>query len=284
MLKLDIKQMKFENQHNNNYSVRYVLYRNSNKKKKVNWNKELSKSCYSGVWSKLKSLPKNTDRLVTMFIAVKTSVTLTIEEACQWVEICKKHKLLPEYVKSSDCIRPAKIKGGLFECHLTLDVKDQYQNMIYMYLDTFRHLREDPGFVKSILYLHKKKNMNFYMAFVLASHLNIGGTGHHSLQVCKSCYSYNKPVPKKATDSLNLRAVRALYKFIHDTSVNRGLKFVPTTPGWNCNAFIAKLTNGDLTLPIVKLDLKTAANIVYEFDDKKAEILYNNYMKRIKKQ
>lgn len=282
MLKLDIKQMRFTGQHNGSYGVKYVLYNNTNKKR-INWKNQKRYACYSGVWIKLRALPDNIDRLTTMFLATKTSITLTMEEAIQWIKICKEHGLLPKYIRPTNCIKPTKIKKRLFACHLTLNVEDQYQNIIYMYLDTFRHLREDPGLVKSILYLHKEKGMNFYIAFILASHLNIGGTGHHSLQVCNSNYSYNKPVPKEVTENLNLKAARALYKFIHDTSINKGKKFAPTTSGWNCNTFISNLTKGDLPFPIPKLDLKTATKVVQEFDDKKAKSLYDAYMKRIKK-
>lgn len=283
MLNLDMKKIRFADQHNAGYNVKYRLH-DSTVEKDVDLSKEGYFACYSNVFRDLKSKSGKMDRITTEFTAEATTVTLTMEEAIQWVEICKKHKMMPSYIVAKDCIRPTQSRSinAMFDCHLTLDIEDQYQDIIYLYLDTFRHLREDPGFVKAILYLHVDMCMNFYMAYILSSHLNIGGTGHHAVQVCKGVYSYNKPVPVKATDNLNLMAVRALYRFLYDPAVKRTYKMDSKTSGWNCNVFMKNLTCYDIPFPIPKLGLRTALKIVREFDNTKAKAMYDAYMKKIK--
>jgi hypothetical protein len=52
-------------------------------------------------------------------------------------------------------------------------------------------MREDPGFVRSVLHLHDVIGMNFYAAFVLGSRVSIDYTVHHFLTLQRQYASNN---------------------------------------------------------------------------------------------
>lgn len=282
MLKLDIDKVRFKGQHNSVYNVKFkLLEKNKDAVSQSEWLKVSGKSCYSSVWYDLNGGKNKINKLATTFKTVETSVKLSIEEALHWLELCKIYKLLPDYIEPKKCVKPVIEKESridLFTCSFVLDL-DENQSTIYMYLDTFRHLKEDPGFVKAILYMHDECKMDFYIAYVLSSHLNIVGTGHHTLPITNSVYSYNKPVPITMKDSLNLRVVRAFYKFLFDPTSYKDTKFLKSNH-WRCNPLISELTKTDLLIPIPELNNPEVVKIAHELDNTVANELYKNYIEK----
>ena len=97
-------------------------------------------------------------------------------ERCWWISHCKKHKLLPNYIDNNFA------KSG----NLILRIDELDLNTLYIYLSVTRHLQEEPFFIKAIKYLTEYKNMDFYVAFAVASRCCICNTGHHIIPVGKT--------------------------------------------------------------------------------------------------
>jgi len=107
----------------------------------------------------------------------KQSVKLTKTEKHKWVELCVKHKTMPEYITKDDIDK--KI--------MTIDVEDENitPSLIFIYLCCFRYFREDPGFIRAVVYLVKKCKMNYYAAFVFASRACLNYDLHHILSIVR---------------------------------------------------------------------------------------------------
>jgi hypothetical protein len=124
----------------------------------------------------------------------------------RWIELCTKYKLLPPvslfkysmgrlYVEGN---KPKGIdEGNYIKLTYTLFVDGVFQPTLYMWLDNFRHLREDQGLVMATLYMHDELGIDFYVAYIIASYFNISNVGHHSLKLSDNDL-YNKP-PTKAS-------------------------------------------------------------------------------------
>lgn len=246
----DSEKIIFKNQHVSKYRVKWKIYTSNNFKCPTLIDRSFG-ACYSGILIKLLGDTK-INRLATMFKIIPTSVTLTKEEGTQWIELCKENKLLPRYVNAEDCLKINR-KGGLKEGHLVLNIKNQNQSIIYLYLDSFRKLRENPGFVKAIIHLCNEYNMNFYIAYVLSSHFNITGDGHHAIKVTNSIYSRtNQPIPETLKDKLNLKTVIRLYKFLHEKSSFEDTK-IGKAYHWKCNSLISEIEAKNIIIPIEEL-------------------------------
>jgi hypothetical protein len=277
MLNLNREKVIYPGQHNSSYSIFYE-FRNAGSKKFPKFSEWKSKNCYGSFFSQMSAV-KDVKKLFTTFKIVPTSVKLSKEDVIAWVNLCKENKMLPKYIVTKDCFKTGKngnVSRGFLNINLDMDMS---HSLLYVYLDTFRKLREDPGFVKSVLYLCNEKKVDFFIAFVLSSHFNITSTGHHSILVDKSPYSsVNKPNPKGVFDELNLKMVRSLYKFINEDGAKKG-GLLGKVGHWRCNGFIAEITKTDLVVPIKSLNTKKVINIVREVDCKKAEALYNKLKK-----
>jgi len=275
MLKLDKKKVEFNAQHSANYQIFYGF---GDSDKFPDYKEWRYKSCYSNFLSQLRS-NKGIKKSFTTFKIIPTTVELTKEDVINWINLCKKNKFLPKYIVPKDCFKTNK-DGKVVRGFLTINIDtDMPQSMLYLWLDSFRKLREDPGFVKAILYLCNDKKVNFFIAFVLATHFNITATGHHCLLLSKDVYTRtNEPKPKTMDDGLNLKMVRSLYKFINDDKLKKGKK-VGTATHWHCNSFIAEITSADLVVPIKDLNDKKVIEIVSEMNCNKAAELHSKLHK-----
>jgi len=287
MKKLSKNKCYFENQHINNYEVKFALY-NEQKYNDEEIYKEVmtlnNHACYSAFWRKVS---KNSTHIYTILKQDVKKNRLSKTETMLWIKLCKRYDLLPKYVKNKDCY--LKDKDGLIRFRLKLNITKKPQARIYLYLDSFRHLREDPGFIKAIIYLHRDCGINFYAAYILSSHLNIVGTGHHALKVDNTVYSsVNKPNINKdkitnLDSEMNLKMVRSFYKYIHEKKKYNGKdkKIGVDAKTWDCNTKIAKLTDIDLVIRLKYLKDERVISIIEEKDCKKAKQLYNKFMKEI---
>jgi hypothetical protein len=123
-----------------------------------------------------KEVPKPINRILYhMMIDPSACVTLGPEEQRRFLELSVKHRMLPEYV-TPDTLTEDGESGTM-----VLLLEGLTPAQAYMYLSQYRYLREDPGFVKSILHLYDEIGMNFYAAFALASRVSIDYTVHHFL-------------------------------------------------------------------------------------------------------
>ena len=133
--------------------------------------------CFSELLKMLGDNKKHNKIYYQMEEDEKQSVKLTKAEKYKWVELCVKHKTMPEYITKDDIDKKIMI----------IDVNDKNitPSLIFIYLCCFRYFREDPGFIKAIVYLVTKCEMNYYAAFVFASRVCINYDLHHILNIVR---------------------------------------------------------------------------------------------------
>lgn len=125
--------------------------------------------------SKKKDATKQYNRvLYHMTIDEGACIKLELEEQKRFIELSMLNKMLPAYVTPGTLLNDKEGKVVFMLEGLT-------PSLLYMYLSQYRYLREDPGFVRSILHLHDKCGFDFYAAFVVASRVSIDYTTHHFL-------------------------------------------------------------------------------------------------------
>jgi len=278
----------FKDQHVRHYAVRTTTYRSEDMTleeidKKVSAMDTIA--CYGVFWRKLE---KDHTHFYTILAQDRTmKVVLTEKEVMEWIDLCKKYDLLPKTVKNEECYY--KDEEGNVWFKLRLFIYNRPQARTYLHIDSFRHLREDPGFIKSILYLHLECDVNFYVAYVMSSHLNITGTGHHAILISNTAYSsVNKPnvvhnVLDTKNPKMNLKVSRSLYKFVHQKKLfnDKDRKICKTASSWNCNSKISDITSRDLVVPLKYLSNKRVDAIVSEVDCAKAEKLWTKFIEEI---
>ena len=106
----------------------------------------------------------------------------TIENREWWIETCKKHNFLPDYIADSF------VKTG--NLILKIDILDL--KVMYIYLSTARLLQEEPYFVTAVEYLVKERGLGFYTAFAVASRCCISNKSHHVIPVGKQYPFHNE--------------------------------------------------------------------------------------------
>jgi len=278
MLDLDIKKCKYNGQHYSAYSVIYKTHKNKcGSFEPVDLSKKGKDACYSSFFTRMK---EGENRITTTIEIPREKHKLSKEEAERWIDLCMENSLLPDYV-SKQTIFDEDIKNAT----IVFDIYHVFQGTIYIYLDSFRKLREDPGFIKAIIYMCDEKNVDFYIAYVIATHLNTSGTGHHILPFTKSDHydTWNGVAPNcLKTGVLNLKACRALYRFLYDPEVDRNAVVGKNAVRWKVNSHIKTLANKNLKIPIKHLNNPKVLDIIHEFNEEKAEKMYKEFMEEIK--
>lgn len=269
-------------QHLSGYRVRYVVHDG----KKLEYEappKDNSAACYASLLDRFRKTPdKNFVSTSIDIVTHRPKHRLTVDECIAWVDLCQVYGLLPWYIIPKNCFHVDEENPEAIEGRLVLISKDYPQGLMYVYLDNFRHMREDPGFVKSMLYLCNEVGMDFYAAYILASHLNITGTGHHCILVQRGVYnSFNKPAPKDIHGKMNLKMARNFFLFLFDKNVDQG-DLIPKANGWSCNGRINKVTNIDLVVPVKSLLAPEISTIIREKNDEKAAKLCEEFNKTLK--
>ncbi len=125
--------------------------------------------------------------------AVKDKIAtpkLAESEKHKWIVMCKENKMLPDYVPLST----AKTE------EVVLDLDNLTPSILYLYLSSVRNLTETPGFVRGMIRLVSKLQMNFFVAYVFLSNIFITNAGHHIISRSKSYgYKAKDPKPEKMT-------------------------------------------------------------------------------------
>lgn len=175
------------------FVVKYYVYsdkedRTSNFRKeslekyKLDFKKNTNTSCFaqlprmlSDFSTKHKEWPNRVLFLCDFKKHPKSKCHTTLEERNWWISACKRNNLLPEYVKKDF----AKTGNVVFKID-TLDLKT-----LYIYLVIVRHIQEEPYFVRGIKYLVEERDIDFYVAFAVASRCCIGNKAHHVIPLGK---------------------------------------------------------------------------------------------------
>jgi hypothetical protein len=237
------------------YNVDYFIYHDAGKARRpcrpLNPVKEfgavkLSGSCFSGLLHRV-SIPvtKEGEKVIPNRVCYQLKwpeegfsfVLLSTEERTEWVKLCKKYKLLPSYVTIDTA------KDGILVLKLTATLPPA---LLYCYLSAFRCLREQTGFVQSMLYLVKELNMNFYAAFVLASYVTVCPSGgiHHIGEWCRSYMDKKSHVSEVAIPA---RDIVALKRFISNPAgFDARTVYTADKSRWHCKTHI-KLAEKEYT-------------------------------------
>lgn len=136
---------------------------------------------------------------------LKNQVILTIEEKREWIKIARKHGLLPPYV------RLFAAKDG----KITIDLEKCTPAQIYGYLATFRFIREDPGFVRAMVYLVNDLKVNFYVAYVLCHKICLTHSGHTVIGLTRPYMGTEKP----ENVLLPIHQIIGLYRFFRNPTM-----------------------------------------------------------------
>lgn len=224
------------------YSVLYYLYHDPSKSKRLrrptNPAKEFKATelkgvCFSDLLREMGQQKGNKLRPNRVCYHMKevsaVSVKLSTGEKESWVRMCKKHGMLPKYLPL------VAINNGIF----TIDVTDIPASLLYCYLSCFRHIREEPGFVRSMVYLVNKKKMDYYAAYILASSITIssGNKIHHPGEWCRG---YLKDSGINSVKVAGHEIVR-LIRYIEDPAKFDTRKiFNIGSNSWSCRTHIKK--------------------------------------------
>ena len=140
--------------------------------------KNTNRSCFANLLREL-TVHKKYNRMLYKIVLRKA---VDKETRIEWVNLCREHKLLPNYIEKENAI-----SGRLV---IYLDDKNLNPSLLYIYLSVFRCLFEDTSFVKAVLALVNKHKVNFFVAWTFASAFHIHNGGHSIIGMGRS---YCKP-------------------------------------------------------------------------------------------
>ena len=134
-------------------------------------------------------------------------VKLTTEEKHRWISMCVEHGTMPKYISSDDI--DAKI--------MKIDITSEGMTppLLFLYLCSFRYFREDPGFIRSMVYLVDKCKMDYYIAFVVSSRICMNYDLHHSLSVVRK---YGEKIPNISELEIPIHTAIGLRRFVNNPS------------------------------------------------------------------
>jgi len=244
------------------YDVTYLLYydpepsrKNSiyiskQPKREFGADKNTNKACFAGVGRMLQSyetpdpyykgppksdipIPNRIFYIMNFKSAGKPELSKT--ERYAWLRLCKKHKLLPNYVAASTVITGKVV----------FDTSIVSPSLLYTYLTMMRAIVEYPAFVKAVVYLVDKVEMNFYAAFVYASMFYISNFGHHIINPSQyhggGCHQEKF---MKETSMIEFHLMAGLRRYSQDPEqYDKRCASDLSKTGWMCNGTIIKICN-----------------------------------------
>lgn len=221
--------------HTNNHHVDYYLYKTNKtgiRMPKGTPGKHCTGVCFSGLHRYYKEKEPRPNRLLYVMHDDEHNLKLTLKEKREFVKLSRKHNLLPKHFKyewvSKDSVS-----------RIVLDITNASPSLIYGYLCNFRYIREDPGFVRALVYLVKTKKMDFYVAYVLASRVCLSHSGHTVIEPVRA-YMEKKGDPNNV--ELSVARMAGVYRYFKDPKKydKRTLKSVDGWDNFNCQISIAK--------------------------------------------
>lgn len=233
--------------------------------------------CFSGLIDRINkrqdSHPKSKyNRLFCKSIYRSKSTFLTSEQVEEWIELSKKHKMLPEYIKADHINQSESI---------VFNISELLPPMLYIYLCTYRNIYEHPGFTIIVSYLIHEFDMNYYIAYVVASKLCfIYGKGHHPIYTTAF---YGKPKKQFSEIEIPVKDMIGLCRFVSNPG-----DYIKTNnaEGFNCGYTIDHITKIDksftsrelinplITKAVLAEDDKKSNGYIEEFDKEKERYIY----------
>ncbi len=161
---------------------------------------------------------------------------ITNELRIKYLMLCKKHKMLPNYVAVTKVIKHSRI-------HLVLG--RHTRNQLYVYLTVVRQLQDEPNFVYKVMEL-VKDGVDFFAAYIVACQLGMSNMNHHFIPK-EDNTSY---IGQSVTEAqIFFRTMWGLYKVLHEDKKQE--VHYNTGSGFNCNTTIKKVGTNILSLPLI---------------------------------
>lgn len=333
---IDINIVNMGYSHGNNYAV-YGLFHDDRPPDEIHdvdsntddiW-KNTNRACFAGLLGRLYKKKNIYNRMFyTIYLKTPTTpakkkkdpyynyagnVLLSVEECIRWIQLAKEHKLLPDYVdenliemldtpikvdpeeRYSRYVHKASGKGTVI-----FDLVGLTQAQLYVYISTLRNLREDPGFVRTALYLIDKCKMNFYAAYVFASHVAMNTTGHHTISAYREYGAIKqeidpktnmyKPAETKLSDieaiNADIRWMIGLQRFAKNPKKHDSRLVYKCMTSFYCNSTIDKISkirtqiniyealDPDIVKAIMAMGDNTSKKYINKFIEKKPRIKY----------
>jgi len=240
---IDEEKVSFDCRHTSNHAVKYCVYYDKRKRVYIPEDPTIefrakmhSGVCFSGLVPLIKRQKVAPNRLYAVIKDdKKNAIQLSLNEKEAWVNMAIRNKMLPPYFSLEAA------RTGIF----VLDISDIPPSLVYCYFATFRFIREDPGFVRAMVYMVDELEINFYAAFVLATRVCLTQRGH-------SITSGVRPYMDKAKDvervSIRLSEIVGLRRFVRNPKKydQRPLKTASCGYGsdYYCNSTIARAAEG----------------------------------------
>jgi len=230
-------------------------------------------ACYSSMLrhTLFNNKEQNLDRVFTMFAVHKPNYPLSYKEQGAWIRLAKKFKLLPQYVNPKESLIKSTFEEKFADViEMLLNIAKLNITQLYTYLVTFRNLRDEPNFVKALLYLYSKVGMNFFAAYVLALHFNNSNTGHSLVPACTGPYCKSKPSPSELKDNINIKYMVNFQRLVNNPHKydDRLLMKLDGYKNWNFEQILEGVsTKTDLIIPIKDLFNKYIIRAIMSNDD-----------------
>jgi len=180
---------------------------------------------------------------------------LVDEESIAWLNLAKDNKALPEYITEEAIIKATPV----------IKLVDTMPSLLYVYLCSIRLLNENAGFVRIMLRLTSKYEMNFCAAWVVASKIIISNYGHNIINIARH-YGY-----KEKDDISNIEVptatISCLYHYLENPAKydNRSLeKFLygsAVSTRYNACDIINSIPHGKQNRSVTALDLIRSSQI-----------------------
>ncbi len=223
--------------------------------------------CFSRFKEKFDEASQKPNRIYYPMPTDPKNLKLTLKEKQEYVKMCRKNHLLPKYFKYDWM--------GEEESKIVLDISDIPPSLVYAYLCNFRYVREDPGFVRALVYLVNTKEMNFYVAYVLTSKVCLFHGGHVVLEPIRG-YLESSSDPNDV--NISVARMAGLYRFVRDakkydnrTMYSEGKSY----DFWQCNKTIKSACKASINIHVKNafspklgeiISLKKDANIEKELE------------------
>jgi hypothetical protein len=170
-------------QRTNPMDTTYIIYSEKNNKidtkliplvseKNNNSFKVVSTACFSGLDYAIGKV-ENPNRLVYYLKKSFVKPDLTEKEIFDYIQICKKYKVLPRYIN----------KYMVENLCPVIRFKEPNKSLLYIYLCALRMLQEYPSFPKVLMLLVNQYKLDFHVAWCIASEHCVSSTGHNFISI-----------------------------------------------------------------------------------------------------
>jgi len=257
--KFNLKDIKIGD--NRNHYVEYYLYYEDSDDIDPNYKpkeeiKNSNSICFANLLYEIKKYGVNRIRYS---IKDKFRHNLTDEEKLEWTKIAKRNLALPDYVTEESVLKNEPV----------LKIVDISPSLLYVYLSSLRVMKENPWFVRAMIYMVSGCRMDFCLAWVIASKLIITNSWHNIVQV-----GINQYEPKSEQTKINISSVIGLKRYLANPSKYDKRKL--TSDRFNCHNTISSICKLERYMDMNEIPNSNLTKAIRSKTDKTALKYINN--------